>query len=111
MQGDPGTEVASGPFTKARWAEVQLPVRQEGYPQPGPEQWQVEPVDAKGTQQHSSSHRCVCLSCPRGCLAGLTTLSEQLQWKGLRACCKAGTSQAGRNSTLSKAGFLWNYVS
>lgn len=55
-QGGPGTEVpkASRPFTKAWWADVQLPVRQEGYSQPRLGQWQLEPLDAQDTQQHAS---------------------------------------------------------
>lgn len=83
MQGDPGTEVpkASVPFTKARWAEVQLPVRQEGYPQPN---WDSGSWNPWMPRIHSNTRPvtgAVCLSCPRGCPAGLATLSEQLSGK------------------------------
>lgn len=84
-QGGPGTEVpkASGPFTKAQWADVQLPVRQEGYLWPRLGQWQLEPMDARDTQQHASSQSQVhLLILSTGHIIGLATLSEQLRGKG-----------------------------
>lgn len=102
-QQGPGTEVprASGPFTHARWADVQLPVGQEGYPQPSLGQWQLEPMDAKATQPHPSSHRLHVLILSTGCLTGLATPSEQLSGKddSLR---QGGASQAGRTSTSAR---------
>lgn len=79
MQGDPGQEVPKViPLCTSHqsWAgRLQLPVRQEGRPQPRLGQWQSELWTLR---THSNTPP---VSCPLGCFTVLVTLSEQLSGK------------------------------
>ncbi|MCH1932994.1 hypothetical protein L9G16_22900, partial [Shewanella sp. A25] len=71
-------------------------VRQEGYLWPRLGQWQLEPMDARDTQQHASSQSQVhLLILSTGHIIVLATLSEQLRGNGLEpAASQVPRSQA-----------------